>query len=204
VLTIAYIGMQLRPQTTDLSALNLYEILELENTMPDAGQLKKAYRDASKKYHPDKNLETDTTDVFLQVKLASDVIGTPYKKAAYDLTGQTKFENEDRYEDRLKEEDHLSESERADKFWQYIKAQRQMQVVFDVVPFYVSWTASSFLMIERKVGRNAAALFCIGMGYLEYQARVQYGNEGFSPIFTGFSTLFPKQWTMGQSLQMCR
>jgi len=57
-------------------------------------------------------------------------------------------------------------------FWQYIKQTRQMQVIFDVIPFYTSWVASSVLMIERKVGRNAAVVFCITMAYLEYQARV--------------------------------
>ena len=43
-------------------AMNYYQLLDLETTSPTERQLKKAFRDASKKYHPDKNLETDTTE----------------------------------------------------------------------------------------------------------------------------------------------
>jgi DnaJ-class molecular chaperone len=80
----------------------LYELLELDNTSPTPGQLKKAYRDASRKYHPDKNLESDTTEQFIRVKLASDILSTPYKKSAYDLSGQTKFDSEDSLQQRIK------------------------------------------------------------------------------------------------------
>lgn len=62
-------------------------MLELQSTNPTTSELKKAFRDASKKYHPDKNTGEDTTDKFLEVKLASDIIGTPFTKAAYDLFG---------------------------------------------------------------------------------------------------------------------
>jgi DnaJ-class molecular chaperone len=45
-------------------------LLELDTTSPTSAELKKAFRNASKKYHPDKNVGEDTTDKFLEVKLA--------------------------------------------------------------------------------------------------------------------------------------
>jgi DnaJ-class molecular chaperone len=45
-------------------------LLELESTTFTKAELQKAYRNASKKYHPDKNLEIDTTDKFIEIKTA--------------------------------------------------------------------------------------------------------------------------------------
>lgn len=67
-------------------------MLDLETTNPTERELKKAFREASKKYHPDKNTEVDTTDKFLEVKLASEILSSPFTKSAYDLFGQTKFD----------------------------------------------------------------------------------------------------------------
>ena len=49
-------------------AKNYYQLLELSNTNPTEKELKKAFRDASKKYHPDKNPGIDTTEIFIEVK----------------------------------------------------------------------------------------------------------------------------------------
>lgn len=67
----------------------------MQTTSPTGPELKKAFRAASIKYHPDKN-EADTTDKFLEVKLASDILSNTFTKSAYDLFGQTKFDQEDK------------------------------------------------------------------------------------------------------------
>lgn len=46
-------------------------------------------------------------------------------------------------------------------------------------------------MIERKYGRSTAVMLIGAQSYLEYQARVQYGNEGYSMVFQGFESVFP-------------
>jgi DnaJ-class molecular chaperone len=58
-------------------------------------ELKKSYREASRIYHPDKNLEVDTTEIFLEVKKAADILGSDYLKQQYELFFQTKFEQEE-------------------------------------------------------------------------------------------------------------
>ena len=70
------------------SAKNYYEFLGLETTNPTEQELKKAFRQASRKYHPDKNTGgEDTTDVFLELKHAQDTLSHPFSKSAYDLFG---------------------------------------------------------------------------------------------------------------------
>jgi len=47
---------------------NYYELLEIPARGLTDKELKNAFRVASIKYHPDKNRDTDTTDLFLEVK----------------------------------------------------------------------------------------------------------------------------------------
>lgn len=68
-------------------------MLELETTNPTEQELKKAFRSASRKYHPDKNTGgQDTTEIFIELKTAQDTLSNPFFKSAYDLFGQTKFD----------------------------------------------------------------------------------------------------------------
>ena len=81
---------------------NYYEFIGLETTNPTEKELKKAFREASRKYHPDKNTGgEDTTEQFLQLKHAQDTLSHPFSKSAYDLFGQTKFEMENRLWEQL-------------------------------------------------------------------------------------------------------
>lgn len=49
---------------------NYYELLNLPSRQFTPNELKKAYREASKIYHPDKNPDIDTTDKFIEIKQA--------------------------------------------------------------------------------------------------------------------------------------
>lgn len=47
---------------------------------------KRRYRDLSRKYHPDKNQE-DTTDKFMKLKFAYEILNDPEKRVMYDVYG---------------------------------------------------------------------------------------------------------------------
>ena len=49
--------------------------------------LKKRYRDLSRKYHPDKNTEEDTTDKFMKIKQAYEILSDPENRIMYDVYG---------------------------------------------------------------------------------------------------------------------
>ena len=38
-------------------------------------------------------------------------------------------------------------------------------------------------MIERKMGRQASCILSMVLGFLEYQARMQYGVQDYQPMF---------------------
>ena len=48
--------------------------------------IKRAYRQAVKKFHPDLNRSLEDTEKFLEIKEAYDTLGNEYKRRNYDET----------------------------------------------------------------------------------------------------------------------
>ena len=64
-----------------------YEVLGLKKGATDA-EIKKAYRQMAKKYHPDLNPDDPEAEAkFKEVNEANDVLSDPQKKARYDQFG---------------------------------------------------------------------------------------------------------------------
>ncbi len=63
-----------------------YEILGVSRSATQA-EVKKSYRDLSKKYHPDRNKEPAAEDTFKKIGEAYQVIGDKEKRAKYDSLG---------------------------------------------------------------------------------------------------------------------
>lgn len=70
---------------------NYYEILEVEKYV-SAEELKKAYRNLAKKYHPDKYAnetlvkQNEVKDIFAQINEAYQVLSNETSRKEYDLT----------------------------------------------------------------------------------------------------------------------
>ncbi len=68
-----------------------YEILGIDKTA-DADQIKHAYRQMAKKYHPDINHAPDAAEKFKEIQEAYEVLSDPKKKAMYDQYGSAAFD----------------------------------------------------------------------------------------------------------------
>lgn len=63
-----------------------YEVLGIDKSASD-DEIKKAYRQMAKKYHPDINKEPGAEEKFKEVNEAYEVLSDPQKKATYDQYG---------------------------------------------------------------------------------------------------------------------
>ncbi|WP_298219361.1 DnaJ C-terminal domain-containing protein [Halothiobacillus sp.] len=63
-----------------------YATLGVERTATQA-EIKKAYRKAAQKYHPDRNKETGAEEKFKEINEAYDVLGDEEKRQRYDALG---------------------------------------------------------------------------------------------------------------------
>ncbi len=63
-----------------------YEVLGLQKGASEA-EIKKAYRQMAKKYHPDVNKAPDAEEKFKEINEAYEVLSDPQKKAKYDQFG---------------------------------------------------------------------------------------------------------------------
>ncbi|ESN96528.1 hypothetical protein HELRODRAFT_138461, partial [Helobdella robusta] len=65
------------------TGLDPYVVLGLGSKATE-DQIKKAYRDMAKKYHPDKNKSKGAEEKFKEIGAAYDILKDPIKKKAHD------------------------------------------------------------------------------------------------------------------------
>merc|ERR1719461_2430982 len=63
--------------------LNCYEILGVKTTA-NKTEIKKAFRELGKKYHPDKSTEPDAEDRMKEVNMAYQVLSSETRRRGYD------------------------------------------------------------------------------------------------------------------------
>jgi preprotein translocase subunit Sec63 len=101
ILIVAYFltNIYLMDMSSGKRELNLYEVMEIhpqDFMSMEKNDFKRQYRDLAKKWHPDKNTETDTTEIYMKIKQAYEIIMDESKRVAYDVYGQTDFTMDDR------------------------------------------------------------------------------------------------------------
>lgn len=74
--------------TTPLLAKDFYKILGVSKNASES-DIKKAYFNLAKKYHPDVNKASNAKDKFSEISQAYETLGDVEKKRVYDSTGMT-------------------------------------------------------------------------------------------------------------------
>ncbi len=74
-----------------MSDRDYYEILGVSRTASEE-EIRKAYRELARKYHPDVNKAPDAAEKFNEVQEAYDTLSDPEKRAKYDQFGRVRVE----------------------------------------------------------------------------------------------------------------
>ena len=69
-----------------VSKRDYYEVLGVEKNASDS-EMKRAYRNLARKFHPDVNKDDGAEDTFKQISEAYDVLSDSQRRAAYDRFG---------------------------------------------------------------------------------------------------------------------
>lgn len=106
---------------------DLYQVLGVaKDATPD--QIKKAYRDAAFKYHPDRNAgDTTAEEKFKQISAAYSVLGDETKRASYDRYGSADAYAQASRSQSGYGQDGYSQSPFGDDFWSWYQQQSQQQ-----------------------------------------------------------------------------
>lgn len=85
-----------------------YKILEIDNIKATQGEIKSAYREQAKKYHPDINSESEFSEErFKDINEAYKVLSTPTSRKKYDRMWKYNVERNKKEEEQKREEGSL-------------------------------------------------------------------------------------------------
>ena len=122
-------------------------MLEIPARGISSADLKKAFRKASIKYHPDRNPDEDTTDLFIEVTDANNIIGDESMRFAYDVYAQTNFDQEKQIKAGLKYS-KKSQEEQDRLFWHIINNKRMFASFLEIFPYYFAWMMAAILLVN--------------------------------------------------------
>ena len=154
-----------------------YDILKVPKEASIA-QIKKAFFDIAKKYHPDTNKDPDAPKKFIEAKKAYEILSDPNKRKEYDFTGST--ENFDEATDSSysnKHHDIFNDFYRNfshfDVFEELFKTQqtRDLEVNYNIDFITASKGGSIVIRIPRLVSCEK----CNGSGFSQ-KTRTQCSN----------------------------
>ncbi|RUS80056.1 hypothetical protein EGW08_012173, partial [Elysia chlorotica] len=79
--------------TFSFAADDLYDVLGVSRSS-SARQIKQAYKQLAKEWHPDKNKDPEATDKFTKINEAYETLSDPEKRADYDRFGYTSAQDQ--------------------------------------------------------------------------------------------------------------
>ena len=107
-----------------VEARDLYRDLGLKRSATQA-DIKAAYRDLAKRFHPDKNKEAGAGDRFKRIAAAHETLGDPDKRRLYDMYG-------DDYENVQKQRSQQQQQYRRQDFDPFGRRRPQVPPIFSV------------------------------------------------------------------------
>ncbi len=154
---------------------NPYAVLRLTEsaTIED---IKKAYRNLALEWHPDKNKDKESHEVFIKIRWAYGILSDPEKKQMFDKYGFIEGEQENLEESLVKFTEDLQEDiQRAEEGLMDVRAKNFNESLETKKPQGVCATCDGLGFIEKEEGffiTKRKCKTCGGTGYVEIIIKV--------------------------------
>ena len=135
------------PPTATAADANPYTVLGLSRTATER-DIKKAYRQLSKRYHPDKASEADAATKFHEVNAAYELLSDKEKRAHYDRYG--------RVDKQHQQQQHHARQQQYNNPWSFV--QQQYQQRFDDYRLKVDSVAQAIPLVHKLTVDNYETL----------------------------------------------
>jgi len=133
---------------------NYYDVLSVD-VNADNEQIKRAYREAAKKYHPDVNKSSDSEELFKIVKEAYDTLINDERRREYDKTLPLNIrKNRRRNMANEKKAEEVFEEKKPEKDYPLLD---KIRIIFAVL-FFVIVPVGYYFFIEQNL--NALIIYC--------------------------------------------
>lgn len=165
---------------------DFYEILEIPHTASKA-EIKKAYRELAKKYHPDKNANGKAEERFKKISEAYSVLSDSRKKQEYDsgfYYGRQESERSFRQSGSRWDYDGYSYTAYEEEpfvYWTYKKSPRGKTSNQN--------ESASSSIFKGSISVLAGFFFIGRVGLIGFILSLYLISKGFSRIMTGISSI---------------
>jgi hypothetical protein len=150
---------------------NVYQILEMDR-YTSTSNIKRKFRDASLKYHPDKNKSPDAKEIFYSLNDNVEMLKDPEKRTMYDYYNVEDF----------KEIERPTAQGMTDAEYEFAKYIQKLSFFWGIIPFYIAWffIPLGCLDVKRRVTKLVISGLLVGLAFLEFQFMSQSLGEEYA------------------------
>ena len=162
---------------------SIYNIMGITRDTPSS-KVRKAFRNASLKYHPDKNKSPEALTIYHSLNDIVDILKDEDKKEFYDYYGVKQY-------DEVKKPTAMGSSDEEYKFQLFFQ-----RFIFSMgsIPIYVAWLFIPIAYLDKTKRRTKFFLliFVVAMGALELGFMIKYIPD---PLAEAIKIITPQTWT---------
>lgn len=168
---------------------NLYDIMEVTRNTPTS-EIRKAFRKASLKYHPDKNKSPEAYNIYLSLNENMDILKDPEAKQMYDYYQVKTYE-------KIPKPTAMTGSD------QEYRTALFMQKLFNcasAIPFYLAWLFIPLAYLDKGKRKTKFVIFTfiVGTAAVELCFLTQTLPQEMAELI---KSVVPSKWTFKEAFR---
>eukprot|EP00344_Euplotes_crassus_P010529 CAMPEP_0196995736 /NCGR_PEP_ID=MMETSP1380-20130617/1797_1 /TAXON_ID=5936 /ORGANISM="Euplotes crassus, Strain CT5" /LENGTH=294 /DNA_ID=CAMNT_0042411501 /DNA_START=109 /DNA_END=990 /DNA_ORIENTATION=- len=160
----------------------IYQIMDITKNTPTS-EIRKSFREASVKYHPDKNKDPEAKEIFYSLSDSVEILKDEEKREIYNYYGVKKY-------DKVPKPTAMGPSEEEYKFQLFFQ---KLMFCIGHIPTYIAWffIPLAYLQQSQRKTKYAIIVFVLALGALD----LGFMTQVLPPVISMFIKMItPSQW----------